>query len=102
MKKEYLNIDKIPDIKTLWHAAWLFTDVKDTEIVLQVTKENYESNNPVVLQVLYLAIAEGLLNSKTSTATRKDFESKFINDYNNLVTELQALTGRKFSIEVKE
>lgn len=105
MEKHNLNLNEVTNIKTLWHAAWLFADKKNTEIILQVDKKNPLTNNLVVLKAQFMILSEGILNSSTDDTKKKhniDYTVFHIKDCHSLASELTKLTGFKFSIaEVK-
>jgi uncharacterized protein (DUF2225 family) len=101
MEKHYLNLSEVTNIKTLWHAAWLFSDKKNTEIALQVDYENPLTNNRSVLKAQFVILCEGILNSKTDESKERhqiDYDSIIINDIHSLANELSKRTGFKFSI----
>ena len=102
MEKHYLNISKVPDIKTLWHTGWLFSDKKNTEIVLEVEGKEFQTNSPLLLKVLYATLSEGILNSSTTQKKKHDIDYNAVGiyDYNTLAKELSKITGCKFSIAV--
>lgn len=101
MEKQYLNLNEVTNIKTLWHAAWLFSDKKNTEIILQVDEKNPLTNNLAVLKAQFMILSEGILNSSTDDNKRKpdiDYTGIHISDCYSLAKELTKLTGFKFSI----
>ena len=103
MEKHYLNINKVPDIKTLWHTGWLFSDKKNTEIVLEIAEKEFQTKSPLLLKVLYATLTEGILNSSTTDTKKKqdiDYTAVDIYDYDTLAKELSKITGFKFSIGI--
>lgn len=103
MEKYYLNISKVPDIKTLWHSGWLFSDKMNTEIVLEVEGKEFYANSPLLLKVLYATLCEGILNSGTTDTKRKhdiNYTEVDIYNYDTLAKELSKTTGFNFSIGI--
>jgi hypothetical protein len=99
MDKYRLNINKAKgDIKTLYHAAWLFSEKKHSEIILEVDDLN---KLPALLKIELMILSEGIINSDESKPRREiDFESITVNDYNSLAFELSKITGLKFLVEL--
>jgi hypothetical protein len=103
MEKQYLNITKIPNIETLYNAGWLFTDnKKNVEIVLQVDPEQFATNNPLLIKVLYTTLCEGILNSNVKDgAPRHEIDySGNIKNYEMLAKELSKTTGFRFTVGI--
>lgn len=101
MEKHHLNLSEVTNIKTLWHAAWLFSDKKNTEIILHVDNQNPLTNNPGVLKAQFMILCEGILNSNTNDTKERheiDYDAVTINDIGTLATELSTRTGFKFVV----
>ncbi len=92
---------EVKDFSTLWHAGWLFSDKKDTEIILQFDIKNPLTTDPFVLQSYYLFLSAGILKSNLDSKKNQseiDIDAIEINDCYTLVKELSKITGFKFSI----
>jgi len=101
MEKQYININDVTNIETLWHSVWLSADNKSTEIILQVDEKNPLTHNPFVLKAQLMILSEGILNSNTEATKKRrevDYSSIIISDCYSLANELTKITGFKFSI----
>ncbi len=101
MEKHHLNLSEVTNIETLWHAAWLFSDKKNTEIVLHADYSNPLTNNPGVLKAQFMILCEGIVNSNTDGTKERleiDYDVVTINDMATLATELSRRTGFKFLV----
>ena len=99
MEKHHLNLSEVTNIKTLWHAAWLFSDKRNTEIILHIDSENPLTTNPGVLKAQFMILCEGILNSSTDGAKERheiDYDSVTIKDVASLAIELSEKTGFRF------
>jgi hypothetical protein len=103
MEKQYINLNDVTNFKTLWHAAWLASDNKTTEVVLVVDRQKTMTDNPVVLKAQFVILSEGILNSSTDEAKKRreiDYSEYDIKDCYHLASELTKLTGYKISIKL--
>lgn len=104
MEKHYIDISKVNNYKDLYHAGWLFKDMKKDEIIILVSPSDYHANNPLTLHLLYILFVKGILYSDTANeGDIVDFTNKdlLIHDYNDLASELTKATGIKFSAQAK-
>ncbi|HMX00860.1 MAG TPA: hypothetical protein PKL56_15940 [Cyclobacteriaceae bacterium] len=101
MEKHHLNLSEITNIKTLWHAAWLFSDKRNTEIILRIDYQNPLTRNSGILKAQFMILCEGILNSSIDASKERheiDYSTVEIKDVETLASELSRWTGFKFVV----
>ncbi len=96
-----INIDQVTNNETLFHAGWLFADLKGQEVILETQNSNM---SPLRLRATFAILAEGILNSGTTMSPDQKTEIVYadydIPDLRTLARELTILTKVKFSIKI--
>ena len=102
MEQHRLNINKVTNIKELFHAGWILSDKKGDEIILESDTMDV---HPVILKATFITLCEGILNSNTKLKSPEerveiDFDKIQIQDFKSLAKELTKATGISFSIAI--
>ncbi|HEX7904917.1 MAG TPA: hypothetical protein VF487_13655 [Chitinophagaceae bacterium] len=98
MEQIRLPLERIDEIKTLYHTGWLVNDSKGKEIVLEDTKLDHSD---AYFKAVFITLSEGVLNSNPNISPEKithiNYDDLIIPDFPTLVNKLTEVTGIKFS-----